>query len=152
MRYVRYLSKVSALLMIAMTLSANADGVERSLEGPRGIYVSKLCISEGSRNGNADVELVFENYSGDTIFLDGLSSDVSEGGQLYFKNTVGSTVTENGFGVGREEVLDLSTSHLGVRLTGLKQDLVRGDHPTIYLRFRSGTLETTAHVVGEGQC
>ena len=136
----------------AAVLPAHADGVEQSLEGLHGIYVSKLCVASGPQDGDVEIEMVFENISAEMVFLDGVASDVSSGGELYFKDLVGSTIAQNGFGVDEGEILDVSSSHIGARLTDLKKDLSPGDHPTVFLIFRHGTLEVTAHVLPRGQC
>ena len=152
MRFTRHVLVMGLIGSTVATLPAHADGVEQSLEGLYGIYISKLCVTSGLQDGDAEIEMVFENTSAEMVFLDGVASDVSLGGELYFKDLVGSTITQNGFGVDEGEILDVSSSHIGARLTDLKQDLSPGDHPTVFLNFRHGTLEVTAHVLPRGQC
>ena len=152
MRFARQALVMGLIWSTVTVLPAHADGVEQSLEGLHGVYVSKLCVTSGPQGSDADIEMVFENNSAEMVFLDGVASDVSLGGELYFKDLVGSTIAQNGFGVDEGEVLDVSSSHIGARLTDLKQDLSPGDHPTVFLNFRHGTLEVTAHVLPRGQC
>jgi hypothetical protein len=152
MRFARQALVMGLIWSTVAVLPAHADGVEQSLDGLHGIYVSKLCVTSGLQDGDAEIEMVFENTSAEMVFLDGVASDVSLGGELYFKDLVGSTITQNGFGVDEGEILDVSSSHIGARLNDLKQDLSPGDHPTVFLNFRHGTLEVTAHVLPRGQC
>ena len=152
MRFARQALVMGLIWSTVTVLPAHADGVEQSLEGLHGVYVSKLCVTSGPQGSDADIEMVFENNSAEMVFLDGVASDVSLGGELYFKDLVGSTIAQNGFGVDEGEVLDVSSSHIGARLTDLKQDLTPGDHPTVLLNFRHGTLEISAHVLPRGQC
>ncbi|MEO3480821.1 hypothetical protein [Phaeobacter sp. CAU 1743] len=151
-RFVRQTLMVTFFFTATLLRPSFADGVEYSVEGLQGIDISKICVSSGLRGGSADVVVVFENTSNEMVFLDGIGSDASSSGELFFKDLAGSAVTKSGFGVAREEVLNLSSSHIGARLTGLKEDLEPGDHPLVYLNFRNGTLETAAHVLPKGQC
>ena len=152
MRFARQALVMGLIWSTVAVVPAHADGVEQSLEGLHGIYISKLCVTSGLQDGDAEIEMVFENTSAEMVFLDGVASDVSSGGELYFKDLVGSTIAQNGFGIDEGEILDISSSHIGARLTDLKKDLSPGDHPTVFLNFRHGTLEVSAHVLPRGQC
>ncbi|URF49223.1 hypothetical protein M8007_21940 (plasmid) [Dinoroseobacter shibae] len=152
MRFARQALVMGLIWLTVAVLPVHADGVEQSLEGLHGIYVSKLCVTSGLQDGDAEIEMVFKNISAEMVFLDGVASDVSLGGELYSKDLVGSTSAQNEFGVDEGEVLDISSSHIGARMTDLKQDLAPGDHATVFLNFRHGTLGISAHVLPRGQC
>ena len=86
MRFARQALVMGLIWSTVTVLPAHADGVEQSLEGLHGVYVSKLCVTSGPQGSDADIEMVFENNSAEMVFLDGVASDVSSGGELYFKD------------------------------------------------------------------
>ena len=89
---------------------------------------------------------VIDNFSYRDVYLQGISSDVSSGGEFFYKDAIGQSIIENGLPIMQDETLDLSSSHIGARLTDLNSGLLPGDHLTLKLHFREGQIAILTHV------
>ncbi|KZY22568.1 hypothetical protein A3728_01130 [Sulfitobacter sp. HI0040] len=126
--------------------AAVASGLRQETEGLYGISISDVSVEAAQAMADAKVTMKVQNLSSSSVVLEDVASDVSEGGELFYKDRFGTNPASAGFTLLQNETLDLSSSHLGLRLTGLKQNLVAGDHLMLELRFRSGSVTVQAHV------
>lgn len=128
-----------------LTQAALADGLPAFEEAFYGVTIEEVQVSQGKRGESAAVSFVIENASNKDVYLEGISSDVSAGGELFYQDTFEEGILESGLPILQEETLDLSSSHIGARLTDLKSHLAPGDHLTLRLFFRAGQLNVTTH-------
>lgn len=132
--------------MALVSPSMAAEIVQEDIEGLYGISISDVSIEAAQAMADAKVTMKVQNLSSSSVVLEDVASDVSEGGELFYKDRFGTNPASAGFTLLQNETLDLSSSHLGLRLTGLKQNLVAGDHLMLEMRFRSGSVTVQAHV------
>lgn len=142
----------AALVALLLGNPAGADGIEKDFEPFQGVSVTEICMEAGSRGDSVDVRFVVENWSGRTITLEGINSEKSDGGELYFRGAFNAPLSSEGLTILRNETLNLSSSHIGARLTGLRRNLEVGDHIPLVLGFRNGTVEIGTHAREKGAC
>lgn len=143
---------LAACVVVAAATSAASDGVERNIEPMQGVSISQICVETASKGEQANVSLVIENWSGQTVTLQGISSRKSDRGELYFRGAFNTAFPSEGLTILRNETLNLASSHIGARLSGLSQDIQTGDHVPLRLEFRGGVIEVGAHAKESGAC
>ncbi|ATG35874.1 hypothetical protein PhaeoP23_01732 [Phaeobacter piscinae] len=129
-----------------LSQSARADGLPTFEEAFHGVAIENVQVYQAKESQNSSVNFVIENASYRDVYFERISSDVSAGGELFYGDTYGERILEGGLTILREETLDLSSSHIGARLTGLTSHLAPGDHLTLRLFFRTGQVKVTTHV------
>lgn len=125
---------------------ALADGLPTFAEALHGVTIENVNVTQGKRGENAAVTFIINNFSYQDVFLQGISSDASSSGELFYKGAFGQGIVESGLPIMQEETLDLSSSHIGARLTDLHSRLLPGDHLTLKLHFRKGQIAISTHV------
>ena len=115
---------------------ALADGLPTFAEAFYGVTIENVHVIQGQRGKNATINFVIDNFSYRDVYLQGISSDVSSGGEFFYKDAIGQSIIENG----------LPSSHIGARLTDLNSGLLPGDHLTLKLHFREGQIAILTHV------
>ena len=126
--------------------TALADGLPTFAEAFYGVTIENVNVTQGKRGENAAVTFIINNFSYQDVFLQGISSDASSSGELFYKGAFGQGIVESGLPIMQEETLDLSSSHIGARLTDLHSRLLPGDHLTLKLHFRKGQIAISTHV------
>ena len=145
---------VAAIAVISLLLAVQswADGIEGDFGPFYGVEISQLCVESASAGEDLEVKLTIENWSSETITLTGVQSQDSIDGEFYFRGALNTLTKTDSFTILRNETLNLSSSHIGIRLLGLKRDLKVGDHIPLSLAFRNGTAEVGTHAVKRGRC
>ena len=126
--------------------TALADGLPTFAEAFYGVTIENVNVTQGKRGENAAVTFIINNFSYQDVFLQGISSDASSSGELFYKGAFGQGIVESGLPIMQEETLDLSSSHIGARLTDLHSRLLPGDHLTLKLHFKKGQIAISTHV------
>lgn len=142
----------TAIISLVLATQVSADGIEREFEPLQGVSITQLCVESARKGDDPDVKLSIENWSGKTVTLTGIKSKKSKGGELYFRGAFNTSVQSESLTILQNETLNLSSSHVGVRLLGMKQDLNVGQHVPLLLEFRDGTVRVDTHALEEGSC
>ena len=147
------MSKARSRTLVALVGAAGllaqmalADGLPTFAEAFYGVTIENVHVIQGQRGKNATINFVIDNFSYRDVYLQGISSDASAGGELFYKNAFGQSSIENGLPIMQDESLDLASSHIGARLTDLNSGLLPGDHLTLKLHFREGQIAILTHV------
>lgn len=134
------------LLLIAFAGSPKADGTPTDEDVLQGVLIHDASVAPGLAGGAVRVRLVIENLSAEGVFLDGLRSNTSKDGELFVIDGGDASAVRAGLAILQGETLDLASSHIGARLTGLDRPLRPGDHIDLTLEFRRGAVTIPAHV------
>lgn len=108
--------------------------------------VEGAYASSGTVGDSIKIEFRLINDSASSIVLLGATSPVARQSQLIGRIGNSETAQFDSISVPKQEVLDLTTSHMWLELKPLRQPLLPGDVIRLTLIFTHGELSVDVHV------
>jgi copper(I)-binding protein len=134
---------IFAVLVTALAKPAAAD-VPAELAGD--VRIEAAMATPGPEGGRSEVRFRIVNNSRVTLHLLGISTPLANTARLVARIGVEETATLQSIGVGSEEILDLTTSHLHYEISPLQRSLQTGETFPVTFNFVGWSDTIPAHV------
>lgn len=125
---------------------ATHTAADEATDSGEGLHIEDAVITSADAGKSARLRFAISNYGPVKVRLNAVRTSIARDTKLMITMPGGGTRTVSGLPVLQEETLDLTTSHIMVKLVELKRPLNPGATVEFDVVFQNFSVPATAHV------